>query len=797
MSISKRLSDQNKGSLYILICTIFFLNLSSIAQDSSLKFSAHQKVDSVLLSDTNVLTKSDYLSQLEKLLGAQNKVPEVINGFDNIYDIEDELGDDDSLIFLINARLSNADIRTVNLKSLQTFNRLLDGLQDKVKEYYQSDLLDYETRLDNLKKNLLAYRKDSIIQKIYKNTELRKTFTPQLLQIRDKWKETDSLVGEADALIKTLKEKASSNSYEITDLLSKIDDLIEKTTINAFGKERRYLWEPINKNRLVKDYASIEQRLLLEKKIADYYLQNTKSNRMLSLVIAIIFFSWVCYNYVSVKKQNKLHILQKFGFKYIAPIPVWGSLIFVASLSPLFDLAAPTIFTEAAGIISILVLSFFLIKRLPLQVLLLWGVFALLFLSHPFMRLMGMPIYQERNYMFMVNIVSVIFGISSLWILKEKVFSHKAVFGVGVFYIILNLIGIFCNLFGRVTLTQMAYTTSTYCFAQAISLTILAHLVCEAVLLQIQASRLRKKYPEDFEFTSIQNGVMKITTIGVSILWFIVFADNINLLDSLNDWKTATLNEVHSVGSFTYSIGGILLFIFIIWVANFLQKYISYFFGDLGEDMIVANKEGRSRLLMTRLIVLIGGFLLAVAASGLPIDKITIILGALSVGIGLGLQNIVNNFVSGIILIFDRTLHIGDVVQISDQKGRVKEIGIRTSKLVTDDGAEIIIPNGDVVSRNIINWTLTNSNVRLSLTFNIEKPFNLEEVEAICKKELVRNINVLPKKEIEVLITSISPNSETLKVYFWCQSITATESTYSSVYPSIYKALQARGMKLV
>ena len=774
-----------------------FAGQSSFAQDSALKVIIHQKIDSTLLSDTNILTKSDYLSELEKLLGAQNKVPGVISGFDNIGNIEDELDDDDSLLYLIKARLSSADVQTVSLKSLQTFNKLLDGLQDKVKKDYQNDLTDYEGRLDNLKRELFAFKRDSIIQKIYKSTELRITFTQQLLQIKDKRKETDSLVGVASAQIKKLKEKSSSNAFEITELLSQIDDLIEKTTLNAFGKERRYLWEPINKARLAKDYANIEQRLALEKKITDYYFKNTKNNRSLPFIFGIVFFGWVFYNYLSLKKLHKLDALHKFNFEYISPIPFCGSMIFVVSLVPLFDLAAPTIYTESAGILTNLVLTFFFIKRLPRPVFLLWCGFFLLFLTHPLMRFMGLPIYQERNYMFVVNIASVLFGLWALWILKEKVFEHKAISWVGIFYIVLNFAAIFCNLFGRITLSQIAYSTSAYGFAQAVSLTILSHLTREAVLLQIQASRLRKKYPENFEYASIAKGTFKLTAVVAGVLWLIVFADNINVLDMLNDWTTVMLNEVHTVGSFTYTIGGIFLFVLIVWVANFLQKYISYFFGDLGEDMIVEDREGRSRLLMTRLIVLIGGFLLAVAASGLPIDKITIILGALSVGIGLGLQNIVNNFVSGIILIFDRTLHIGDVVQISDQKGRVKEIGIRTSKLITDDGAEIIIPNGDVVSRNIINWTLTNAHVRLSLTFTIEKPFSIEDVISICRKELFDHKNVLQNKEPEIFVTTITPTAETVKIYFWCTSITSTETTYSSVYPAIYISFQAKGMKLL
>ena len=121
----------------------------------------------------------------------------------------------------------------------------------------------------------------------------------------------------------------------------------------------------------------------------------------------------------------------------------------------------------------------------------------------------------------------------------------------------------------------------------------------------------------------------------------------------------------------------------------------------------------------------------------------------------------------------------------------------RELKLLTDDGAEIIIPNGDVVSHNIINWTLTNANVRMNLTFTIAKPYDIENVITICSKEIMGNKNVLQQKEPEILITAVTPASATIKVYFWCISITATEATYSQLYPAIYSTLEGEGMKLL
>jgi potassium efflux system protein len=91
----------------------------------------------------------------------------------------------------------------------------------------------------------------------------------------------------------------------------------------------------------------------------------------------------------------------------------------------------------------------------------------------------------------------------------------------------------------------------------------------------------------------------------------------------------------------------------LIWIAHLLQKYVAYFFGEIDddEDEENINKKQHSKLLITRLLVLTCGYLLAIAASGMPMDKISIVIGALGVGVGLGLQSIVNNFVSGIVLI--------------------------------------------------------------------------------------------------------------------------------------------------
>jgi small-conductance mechanosensitive channel len=192
------------------------------------------------------------------------------------------------------------------------------------------------------------------------------------------------------------------------------------------------------------------------------------------------------------------------------------------------------------------------------------------------------------------------------------------------------------------------------------------------------------------------------------------------------------------------------------------------------------------------LIVLIGGYLLAIAASGLPIDKLTFLLGALGVGIGMGLQHIVNNVVSGIILIFDGTLQIGDEIEVTGQAGKVKEIGLRASTLTTSDGADVIIPNGSILSSNIVNWTFTNNEKRVILTFTISG----NELDANVINEVINNTlnsleNVIVSKPPVILYSKVTSVACLLNVRFW-SNISHADQVKSDAMRQLSAAFTAR-----
>jgi small-conductance mechanosensitive channel len=256
------------------------------------------------------------------------------------------------------------------------------------------------------------------------------------------------------------------------------------------------------------------------------------------------------------------------------------------------------------------------------------------------------------------------------------------------------------------------------------------------------------------------------------------------------------LEKKRHIGSMTYEIGSILLFALIIYLSHLLQKGVGSLLGN-GDNWDPEVKKNSSRLAMTRLILIVLGFVLAVAASGLPVDKITIVLGALGVGIGLGLQAIVNNLMSGVILIFEQPFRIGDYIQLAERKGRVLDIGIRSSKLLMEDGAELIVPNADLLSGTVVNWTTRDDNVRISLPVNIETGPALDKVQKIILEALQANDRVIPDPPPEILLAGRSEKELNLNILVWISDVHRMQAIKSELLRLIYSSLTAQDIKIV
>ena len=771
----------------ITLLTLFFLSIPTFAQKNK---PIDDGQDISILSDSATLTKGDYLIHLQKVFETVNKVPVTVASFTKLKPIAAHLTQDEAALALLKSRLTQSD-RTPNLQNLQMDQTLLEELQANNKDCL-SDLDEYEKELRALKTEILTLRKDTVLIKVFKLPAMRLMFKDQFSELKKKRLVMDSLLKTTTSSINELQARTSANLINIKELMYLTDEHLDAVSIKAFGKERRYLWESAKARTRGVGFRKF---INSEKEISGYYFVYTRSSRALLLLTCVTFFLWVFFNFRSIKQRDRLEALDDFTLLNPQPYLITFTMLF--TLAPIFDLRAPALYIESVEILLAIALTAFFYKRLPPKLFYYWCIFALLLLAPVFFRLLGMPRGYQRWFLFFLSLSSSIYGILILKKLDEQAKRYKMVLITVFIFTTFAVIATLCNIFGRFTLTQVFYNTGVNSLLNAISLTILAKVLVEAFLLQMKSSRIRKGYPEYFDWRPVTSGLKRLTGVGATIIWFVIFTTNLNIFNGLYESLMEILAEKRIIGNFTFTFGGIVLFLGIIWTANFLQKYIAYFFGDTGDDGIEDNKGERSKLLITRLVLLIGGFLMAVAASGLPIDKITVILGALGVGIGLGLQNIVSNFVSGIILIFDKTIRIGDVVELSNKKGRVKEIGVRASTLLTDEGAEIIIPNGSILSNNIINWTLSNNQMRIDISLTIAKPFNSTEVVNQIREIITTNDNVFVNKEPVILISPVNKLNSNVKIYFWCKNISRADLTRSIIIAQVFEAFEEKEIEII
>lgn len=203
-----------------------------------------------------------------------------------------------------------------------------------------------------------------------------------------------------------------------------------------------------------------------------------------------------------------------------------------------------------------------------------------------------------------------------------------------------------------------------------------------------------------------------------------------------------------------------------------------------------------STISTTSRYVIIGvGLLIAASIAGFDLSQITLILGALSVGIGFGLQTIVNNFISGIILLFERPIQVGDTVQVGDLLGVVREIGIRASNVRTYSGAEVIVPNSELVSGQVINWTLSDRYRRLELDVGVAYGNRPADVIAILEAVIDKHEGALKTPAPFVRFRGFGDSSLDFRVYVWVDYDEGLKET-SAILSAIYDALAEAGIEI-
>ena len=234
-------------------------------------------------------------------------------------------------------------------------------------------------------------------------------------------------------------------------------------------------------------------------------------------------------------------------------------------------------------------------------------------------------------------------------------------------------------------------------------------------------------------------------------------------------------------GADTVTIGGILLLVFlfasVIIVERILQRLLIRRF--LSKTRLQPSLQyGLSRIFGYTLIAI--GFYVAFQAVGFDLSSLAIVAASVGVGVGFGLQNIINNFVSGIIILAERPISIGDRIEVAGVAGRVTKIQLRSTTVVTNDNITMIVPNADFISNTVTNWSHGDPKVRIRVPVGVAYGSDLKLLQRLLLEAAAEHPKALRDPSPVVLFNEFGDSSLNFELGVWTQEMTAAPIHFTS-----------------
>jgi small-conductance mechanosensitive channel len=266
----------------------------------------------------------------------------------------------------------------------------------------------------------------------------------------------------------------------------------------------------------------------------------------------------------------------------------------------------------------------------------------------------------------------------------------------------------------------------------------------------------------------IQRRTCRLLEFLAFLFWLNLLLSFFGLQAPLIATTEAALNTNLAIGSFSITPGQILAAVITVWASFLVSKFLRFVLEeDVYHHLHLARGISYAISTMLHYVILVLGFFIALGALGIDLTKLTILVGAFTVGIGFGLQNIINNFVSGLILLFERPIKIGDLIEVGGIVGEVRRIGIRASVIRTVDGSEIIVPNGSFISGQVTNWTFSDLKRAVEVSVNVAGGTDPQRVVQLLKSTAAAHPGVEKEPSPQVYVTNFSAGAVTFQLRAW------------------------------
>jgi potassium efflux system protein len=678
------------------------------------------------------------------------------------------------------------------IRAWHNYGSKLDGLQKTL----QSRISEIESIELELEDELLLWDKVAqVLKKSELPLELRQgadtaqaALNVTLVQTKER---ADSLL-----LMQTRQSHLSLLIHETVLVLKEEQKVFQS---NYFVIDAHPIWiatDSVSQSQNVGEYLKSES--LQSYSILKTYLQSNRGIAFLQLSFIIILI----IGFIALSRLWPTHELnpdsrREIQAGYIIRHPFFSSLLISIIISIFFYTNRPLVlgdfFVALMMVSSLVLLPGLMTRKIRVALILLLALFLLNVLQD------HLP-YQSFANRWIIFIQSI--AILGLLYIPYKMKSEfqlrptgKRIFTgfIGVFGLLM-IMAVVSNIIGSVKLADflISSTIGTLTFS-VIVVTIVIILNSMMVLL------IKGKKAESIPLFEplkhlIDRRIRPMINWGAFLLWLFAALIYFRILAPVQDLMGKIMNTEFFIASVAISIGAIITFFIIVFVTYVIVRFVKNVFKDewvAQSNLPRGSAEAISMLI--RYAIVAFGIYLALNAIGLEMNKFGFIAGALGVGIGFGLQNIVLNFIAGLIITFENPIYVGDIIEVDQHMGKVTEIGVRASKVLTYDGSEVIVPNGLLISNKVVNWTLTNQKRRLSISIKTSSDVDPEKVIEIVKRVAGRHTNSLDQPAPLVVFNGYESYGFDFTLFCWVD-FSVSLSTKSEIALDAIKALAAEGI---
>ncbi len=675
--------------------------------------------------------------------------------------------------------------------------RQIEGIEKTLAK--RAELLS--THIDSVKHMQSVWTETKISVKANK---LGPTAVASLNEVLHNIEKREKQLRQSQSELLKLQNRAFTLKDSLTGILQTQTDILKQNETEMWQRDTDWIWN----SYLTANAAEVRQQLgkSLTTQYNDLVEFWTKNAYALAILLAIFFVIWLAldrvYRVIRPWAMNNSD-LQKAVRIVEIPAPIASLITLIICFAS--DMVAPRLFYAIVGLVAIIPAILVLSRSFERYLLPVLVMVTIVFALDNFCSLIGSVPLLERTVLLLETLISSVF---IWWYLRTSSFEsvpeesrtkvRRKVKIFGYLALACCVVSLCANIIGFTSTANIFYD-------MVLTLTIMALLIMALVRFIMAMILFAVSVPPLALSNLVNVHRSRILTVSIAIMeWCAVFmllyvgAHMLGIYTACKDGLKWFVDIQMAIGSLNVSVGQCLLAIVAMVSAVYLAKLLNEIctYDIIPRFKLQANAANLLNV-SVRYVTIFIGFCMACAILGLGSDKLTVILGALSVGIGFGLQNIINNFVSGLILLFEPRICVGGTVEFGKYGGTLVHVGLRASVVRLFDGRELIVPNSELMSQTVVCIPSNPTKpVRFCITFTL-----INKVDSFLVKKAVEECvrsckDVVSDPPPSLLMTDLDNGYPTFSMYAWARNYGCLIGVNSATMYAIKERLEAEGWQL-